>query len=775
MNNPIITASGAIPAYACVKVSTSGSERVEVATSAADVVFAVTLAANTASGAAVNFQTTDSQLDIFTLKAAGTIGIGQYVVPTTNGTVAAATTGPFVALEAATIGQTFTARKFNAGATANFLAPGTGTITRTLDSKLSDVISVKDYGATGDGTTNDTTFIQAALDANAGKSVYFPLGTYRTTSRLIVAANTTLIGDDRKAVIDVQPAHAPIPNGSSGAAALTFNNGFELGGNGITFDGLWIKGTNEAKYRVGDLTKRDEYASGIRGSNKHDVVIKNCTFQEFGNGVFFVGGNNYKIIDNYFFGGRQMGAANQIANTHDIWMNGSSPAGGPSKGLRGIISRNHCFGNSDSAIAVAIESGDADVIISENICEPFQVDGVSAVVNLAPADPAVDVPLSDPVLNDPTLNKTRYSIVVSYVSGGLKSRIVVSNNIIRNYSLMGIYANASVESPLLEGSEVVIIGNTVTNGGGNLLYPSATSLKAGIWVNCNGGKTVSGNLIADHASCGIQINGAAGDPSNVFATPVITGNTILRTIRDPLVTNPATTSGSGIAIFGTTVYNVLVTSNRIFNSAGNAIQADGTSTAAGNLRIDSNLISHNNLLGAILITITAGGKDCFVSNNSITGTDAVEPNAGRNAGIWFNGRVHCTGNIITTFNRGIQSTITARTTDLICANNSMKNMVFGVCGNDVLGPWLVSNNTFTNISNNACHAAPYQGMMVRESMTSTGTKADIIQVTGTAPPTTGTWVRGDYVKNSNPSLTNPKGWYCTANGTPGTWVSEGAL
>ena len=190
MNNPIITAAGAIPAYACVKVSTSGSERVEVATSAADVVFAVTLAANTASGAAVNFQTTDSQLDIFTLKAAGTIGIGQYVVPTTNGTVAAATTGPFVALEAATIGQTFTARKFNAGATANFLAPGTGATTRTLDSKLGDTLSVKDFGAVGDGIADDTLKLQAALDASVGKSLYLPPGTYKTTAALRIKAAT---------------------------------------------------------------------------------------------------------------------------------------------------------------------------------------------------------------------------------------------------------------------------------------------------------------------------------------------------------------------------------------------------------------------------------------------------------------------------------------------------------------------------------------------------------------------------------------------------------
>lgn len=38
-----------------------------------------------------------------------------------------------------------------------------------------------------------------------------------------------------------------------------------------------------------------------------------------------------------------------------------------------------------------------------------------------------------------------------------------------------------------------------------------------------------------------------------------------------------------------------------------------------------------------------------------------------------------------------------------------------------------------------------------------------------------TWVAGDYVRNSAPSVGQPKGWICTVGGTPGTWVSEGNL
>jgi hypothetical protein len=50
-----------------------------------------------------------------------------------------------------------------------------------------------------------------------------------------------------------------------------------------------------------------------------------------------------------------------------------------------------------------------------------------------------------------------------------------------------------------------------------------------------------------------------------------------------------------------------------------------------------------------------------------------------------------------------------------------------------------------------------------------------LQAAGTAAPTTGTWERGDYVRNINSAVGQPKGWYCTVAGTPGTWVSEGNL
>ena len=57
-----------------------------------------------------------------------------------------------------------------------FLQSGTGASSRTVQSKLRDVVSVKDFGAVGDGVANDTAAVQAAINyAQTIKAwVYFP-------------------------------------------------------------------------------------------------------------------------------------------------------------------------------------------------------------------------------------------------------------------------------------------------------------------------------------------------------------------------------------------------------------------------------------------------------------------------------------------------------------------------------------------------------------------------------------------------------------------------
>jgi len=76
----------------------------------------------------------------------------------------------------------------------SFLSPGTGAVARSASTKAAEIVSVKDFGATGDGTTDDTASIQAAIDylQNAsGGTVNFPAGTYVVSSTLTVGNGST--------------------------------------------------------------------------------------------------------------------------------------------------------------------------------------------------------------------------------------------------------------------------------------------------------------------------------------------------------------------------------------------------------------------------------------------------------------------------------------------------------------------------------------------------------------------------------------------------------
>ena len=80
----------------------------------------------------------------------------------------------------------------------SFTQAGTGAVARTLDSKLQDVISVKDFGAVGNGSTDDATAIQAAVDyssSSGGKTIHFPAGTYKVNTSINLKNYTTLVGD----------------------------------------------------------------------------------------------------------------------------------------------------------------------------------------------------------------------------------------------------------------------------------------------------------------------------------------------------------------------------------------------------------------------------------------------------------------------------------------------------------------------------------------------------------------------------------------------------
>jgi hypothetical protein len=78
-----------------------------------------------------------------------------------------------------------------------FLAAGTGASQRTVLDKLRDVVSVKDFGAVGDGVADDAPAINAAIAAlgTRGGVVFMPYGIYRIQSTIEMNKRCILRGE----------------------------------------------------------------------------------------------------------------------------------------------------------------------------------------------------------------------------------------------------------------------------------------------------------------------------------------------------------------------------------------------------------------------------------------------------------------------------------------------------------------------------------------------------------------------------------------------------
>ena len=95
----------------------------------------------------------------------------------------------------------------NAGIVASklsFTQAGTGAAARTVDSRLKDVVSVKDFGAVGDGVADDSVAVQSAI--NTGKSVVFDKGAYLMKNVSITQAGTAPGQGSGNRVIDCNGA-----------------------------------------------------------------------------------------------------------------------------------------------------------------------------------------------------------------------------------------------------------------------------------------------------------------------------------------------------------------------------------------------------------------------------------------------------------------------------------------------------------------------------------------------------------------------------------------
>jgi hypothetical protein len=191
--------------------------------------------------------------------------------------------------------------------------PFTGGVAYPVCEKLEQIVSVKDFGAVGNGVTDDTAAIQAAIDSvfnTGGGTVYLPTGTYLVSSIVknwIGAVTVRIAGAGKRAtkIKKKSGTTTPILNFSSDISVIdTYSELCDLWLEGLgsateaglrvtdwarwTLRNVLIESTNKALHSKGALAL-DVYDCTLQ-SNVYGYYCEKSTNNIYSNLVQFFGG-----------------------------------------------------------------------------------------------------------------------------------------------------------------------------------------------------------------------------------------------------------------------------------------------------------------------------------------------------------------------------------------------------------------------------------------------------------------------------------------------------
>jgi hypothetical protein len=153
-------------------------------------------------------------------------------------------------------------------ASATFIQAGTGAVTRTAQDKMREWVSVKDFGAKGDGIADDTGAIQAAINSavlTGKRRVYVPVGIYNISSAIALSQfkGLELFGECNPSGYSINSCSYLRYTAASGSL-ISIDSA-----HGVKISNLFL-GYNNAAY-TGDLVKTNNSAS---------FDVTNCEFYQ---------------------------------------------------------------------------------------------------------------------------------------------------------------------------------------------------------------------------------------------------------------------------------------------------------------------------------------------------------------------------------------------------------------------------------------------------------------------------------------------------------------
>lgn len=437
--------------------------------------------------------------------------------------------------------------------------------------------NVRNYGAVGDGVTDDTAALHAARDAaGTGGDVVIPPGTYLVDNPIasVTGQTWTFSGgavmkmkSTASSVLRITGADVTIIGGVFDCSAATAHDwsqqGIRILANGVT---------------VRDVTVTDSPKIGIYGTDCSRLTVRNCT------------------ITNAYNSGIMVQNGDGAGDVTDI-----------------LIADNLVIGTEDVADGITVRGNTAALpvrrvtITGNNVQLPLNPSGVENATSTYSVVRGIDWVMDGNISVGGHFAMTH---------PGPTKRATISNNVIRAFGFIGMEIPGDIDGCTVSGNiidaadgvdassgiqtsagnvnDLAITGNTFS--GFQVGQCNAIALSSGSVLN---GVTISGNTIKSQVASG-EFNGVWC--SGAATSMAITGNVI----------DAGSTAGSfGIQLLGPSTTGVVVTGNQFSNIASTVLNLSTTNSGTFNqIRFTNNVIRNS---GTVL-----GGAGATSGTNIVT-------------------------------------------------------------------------------------------------------------------------------------------------------------
>jgi hypothetical protein len=620
-----------------------------------------------------------------------------------------------------------------------FTQAGTSATTRTWQAKARERVSVTDYGATGDGVTDDSASIQLALNyaatLTAGCEVYFPRGRYlcanNSATRLQIKSSVRIVGEGMRQSVIVFNDSASV---SRRDLLITDTNGaYHIEIEGIGFESDW--GT-------GDYTNRSHLLELATTGN---VTVTRCRFaQSRYMSLVLTQCQKATVTECEFYRGQRDGCRITKAN-------------------HAVVSNNYFESICDDSIAIHTHDSEAG-----------------------------------PSQNSATITGNKIVDGQGITCLGVKHTTITGNSITRaqvNGIHVGVTTGSTAEGNTA-GLSINITGNVIdTVFQGTAFSASSGGTAYYIAVNCKAPTTNGSGYVGDRDGSGgivapwdyfytTDTDASAPVAGNWFIN--ISGNICVRTHTaatnysdygygerygrdgpvDPAITAAHLGSSYGSIYLSNHGQNVTISGNICWGS-GYGIYLDGTSASAY-LSWRDVLIANNQVGNFVTAGIYLDGEGIVtVRGNAING-DPLHAHADRTAnGTWGAGYTNHTAVWVVGGNAIFENNEIRNVGEVFTGASPAQHRWLGnvlACDPSVVG-YNASNIGIARVLAGPTYGATY---LIEDGDPANATYGEVLNAcvqASSAMPASGEYVIGHFVLNSAPSATTPYGWLRLTTGS----------